>query len=172
VNGIPAPATSHVACGFPALRAPAHFTTAESEQRYDTRYSEKSPSVAYRRPGPRPRETRRATRSNKKACSNIHECRRCSQRDRRSRRRMQTRSGAQRYQEVTEPEQRGLDARCRRVHHEMPDPVRMQRRVRHYEVTAPGMRQRIHVFQFQLRAQASRSSSAALRVCDCFHGDW
>ena len=23
----PAPATSHVACGFPALRAPAHFTT-------------------------------------------------------------------------------------------------------------------------------------------------
>ena len=26
VNRIPAPATSHVACGFPALRAPAHFT--------------------------------------------------------------------------------------------------------------------------------------------------
>ena len=27
VNGFPAPATSHVACGFPALRAPAHFTS-------------------------------------------------------------------------------------------------------------------------------------------------
>ena len=27
VNRIPAPATSHVACGFPALRAPAHFTS-------------------------------------------------------------------------------------------------------------------------------------------------
>ena len=24
---VPAPATSHVACGFPALRVPAHFTT-------------------------------------------------------------------------------------------------------------------------------------------------
>ena len=27
VNWIPAPATSHVACGFPALRVPAHFTS-------------------------------------------------------------------------------------------------------------------------------------------------
>jgi hypothetical protein len=27
VNWFPAPATSHVACGFPALRAPAHFTS-------------------------------------------------------------------------------------------------------------------------------------------------
>src|SRR5215813_5871278 len=27
VNRIPAPATSHVACGFPALRAPVHFTS-------------------------------------------------------------------------------------------------------------------------------------------------
>ena len=27
VNPSPAPAASHVACGFPALRAPAHFTT-------------------------------------------------------------------------------------------------------------------------------------------------
>jgi len=26
VNWFPAPTTSHVACGFPALRAPAHFT--------------------------------------------------------------------------------------------------------------------------------------------------
>ena len=54
----PAPATSHVACGFPALRAPAHFTSRvmgpirlerlpRSTVRYDTRYSEKSPSVPY-----------------------------------------------------------------------------------------------------------------------------
>ena len=27
VNWFPAPATSHVACGFPALRAPAHFAS-------------------------------------------------------------------------------------------------------------------------------------------------
>jgi hypothetical protein len=50
-------ATSHVACGFPALRAPTlHITvyetyqtgaTAEFDGRYDTRYSEKSPKVPY-----------------------------------------------------------------------------------------------------------------------------
>jgi hypothetical protein len=31
VNWFPAPATSHGACGFPALRAPAHFTSGLSD---------------------------------------------------------------------------------------------------------------------------------------------
>ena len=58
VNWFPAPATSHVACGFPALRAPAPFTSRfmgpitlerlpRYDGRYDTRYSEKSPMVPY-----------------------------------------------------------------------------------------------------------------------------
>jgi hypothetical protein len=55
VTPFPAPAASHVACGFPALRAPAHFTSRvmkpislerlQSLTAADTRYS--GPSVPY-----------------------------------------------------------------------------------------------------------------------------